>query len=183
VVTTIVSVASGRPYQVVHNGMVSGAKVYIDRPEFIVTGVFGPETGFELIRTSFADGTATEDRFLVLHVNRRVGVIVMMPGRDPLPSWFNSCPSGSPPIGCWEHTGRGFELENSNDPDFFDVPTHRVQVFEPGTITLGPRRATTTSVPQMYWVAVYPCEADFSDCPPPIESPAMTRFARPDDTR
>jgi len=164
-VTTIASVASGRAYKVVHDGMVSNAKIYIDRPEFIITGVFGPETGFELIQTAFADGTGTQDPFLTINLNRRAAVIVMMFGFDQEPSWFNLCPINSPPIGCWQHTGRGFTLKNTLDPNFFDVPTHRVQVFNAGTVQLGPRRATTTTQPQMYAVAVYPCDAEGSECP------------------
>jgi hypothetical protein len=170
VVTSIVSVASGRGYKVVHDGMVSGAKVYIDRPEFIITGVFGPETGFELIQTAYADGTATQDPFLVLHVSKRAAVIVVMPGFDALPSWFNLCAPNAPPIGCWMHTGRGWTLKNTNDANFFDVPAHRLQVFDAGAnVPLGPRRGTTTTAPQMYFVAVYPCDAAGSECPPTFQ--------------
>jgi hypothetical protein len=164
VVTTIVSVASGRPYQVVHDGMVSGAQIYIDRPEFTITGVFGPEQGFELIRTAFADGTAPPTPFLTLNFAEQVGVIMVMPGRDPRPAWFNRCSFGAPPIGCWEHTGRGWTLRNANDPNYFDVPVHELQVFPAGTMTVGGRGGVTTSEPQMYFLAVFPCRLRPGSC-------------------
>jgi hypothetical protein len=163
-VTTIISVASGRNYRVVHDGMVSGAQVYIDRPEFHIDGVFGPETGFELVQTAFADGTVSGNTFLQLGLAEKAGVIVVMPGSDPEPIWFNLCPINAPPIGCWKHTGRGWTLHNTNDANFFDVPTHRLQVFNPGTITLGGRGGTTTTAPQMYFVAVFPCRLEPSGC-------------------
>ena len=119
-VVSNLSAVSGKAYQVMNDGLISGASVYIDR-SFTFTSVPVAIQDATYIQTANGDKNRTETSFLSFSVNQDVTVYVAYDSRaSSLPHWLSS----------WSNTGQ--TLVNT------DVPLNLYsQSFPSGSITLG----------------------------------------------
>jgi hypothetical protein len=84
------TVASGKAYEVIYGGLVSGAKVYIDRG-FVYSSVPDWLTGATYIKTANDDKSSTGDSFISFDVNQAVTIYVAHPyGSQDQPAWMAS---------------------------------------------------------------------------------------------
>ncbi|MEM3094504.1 MAG: dockerin type I domain-containing protein, partial [Nitrososphaera sp.] len=82
------TVASGKPYQVVKNGLISDALVYTDR-SYSFTSIPSTMTQATYIKTANDDKARTEESFLSFSVNQPVTIYVAYDARaTALPDWL-----------------------------------------------------------------------------------------------
>jgi hypothetical protein len=93
------SVASGKPYEVVIDGLSAGAPLFIDR-SFTVTSLPGTVDGASYIKTANDDKRRSENSFLSFQVNQDVTVYVAYDYRaKSLPDWLTGWASTGENIG------------------------------------------------------------------------------------
>jgi hypothetical protein len=162
-------VSSGLPYQVVvdPNG-VQNVTIYVDTARFFADSVFGDP---EVVVTANTDAFNNTNPLLILNVSKKARVTVWIPGAPLTANSFirqTECPLGAPNLGCWSFTGKGINVLDTSNPNFFDVPDTYDQTFNPGQVVLGPRAVDSppnNASPQMYFVSVAPCGFSTVTCP------------------
>ena len=137
VTITNLSVASGKPYEIVYEGLSEGAPVYIDR-QYTITGYPASLEGAVYIQTANDDKRRTESDFLSFEVNQDVTVYVAHDLRIAnKPAWLD------------EFAQTGDDLLTSDA-----VFTIFAKDFPVGVVTLGGNAGSGNS--SMYVVIVVP---------------------------
>jgi hypothetical protein len=117
---SILNVASGQPYEVVNDGLVPGALVFIDR-SYTFTTIPANLNGSTYIKTANADKNSVQVDFLTLSVNQDVTVYVAYDEQaNSLPTWLSG----------WNNTGQMVKTTDVDQRLFS-------KSFVAGTITLG----------------------------------------------
>lgn len=121
---SIVRVASGKPYEVIEQGLTSGALVYLDRA-YTFTTIPDSLEGSTYIKTANDDKKAKQEAFLSFSVNQDVAVYVAYDKRaSSLPGWLSGWDEMDQMVGTTDVKRRVY-----------------VKDFAEGTITLGGNRA------------------------------------------
>ena len=158
-IVSILSVASGESYAVVDDGLVAGARVYIDRSyTFSVVPVL--IDGRTYIKTANDDKSKTDDALLTFSVSRDVAVFVAYDARaTSLPEWLSS----------WTDTG--LILDNTDS----DQGLYCADLSQ-GQVTLGGNMATGAAGAQSnYTIVVAPA----GSCPSPTLYPRLPGMSAP----
>jgi hypothetical protein len=120
----VVRVASGKPYEVVEQGLTSGALVYLDR-SYTFTTIPESIEGSTYIKTANNDKKSAQIDFLTVSVNQDVTVYVAYDKRaTSLPDWLSGWNSTDLMVGTTDVKRRVYAKD-----------------FTEGTITLGGNRA------------------------------------------
>jgi hypothetical protein len=123
------TVASGKPYQVVDDGLVPGASFFIDR-DHVLESIPESMAGATYIKTANDDKSRTESAFLSFQVNQNVTVYVAYDSRaSALPNWLQD----------WNSTGQSI---GSTDVSF---KLYSRDFAASSTLTLGGNMATGAS--------------------------------------
>jgi hypothetical protein len=135
------SVASGKPYEVVVDGLGSGASVFIDRG-YTFTSIPGSVAGATYIKTANDDKRNTQVDFLTFSVNQGVTIYVAYDHRaSSLPNWLSG----------WNKTG---ESIGTTDVSF---NLYAREFSASSSVTLGGNMATGASgADSNYFVVVVP---------------------------
>lgn len=163
------TVASGKAYQVVKDGLSSGAKVYIDR-SYSFTSVPSTLTGATYIKTANDDKNRTDQDFLSFSVNHNVTVYVAYNATaTSLPNWLSSWKNTNQTLGT---TDRSLKLYSKE--------------LAQGTISLGGNLAAgASSAGSNYTVVVVgkmPSQPEPTPTSTPNPSPTPLPTATPTST-
>jgi hypothetical protein len=121
---TMLNVASGQPYEVVKDGLTSGAPVYLDC-RYTFTTIPADLSNSTYIKTANKDKKQAQVDFLTFSVNQAVTVYVAYDERaKSLPDWLSD----------WDHIGARIDTTDVGHNLFS-------KDFAAGSITLGGNRA------------------------------------------
>ncbi len=150
-------VASGKAYQIVNNGLVTGALLYIDRT-YTYTIIPPSIQGSTYIMTANDDKALVNPSFLSFDSNQGVSIYVAHDNRNPLPTWLSS-----------SFTSVGNNLFSTDATLGLFVKN-----FSAGTITLGGNEDTGGN--SMYTVIIVPLSgaAPVNDTTPPSQPTGLS---------